>query len=269
MSLNPDKKPVLAVVGVGPGIGEAVARHFAAKGFAVALIARTEDKLRRIRDAITDAHGPGAARHYATDVRDEAQVTQAFASVRRELGPVNVLVYNAGSRRIRRQTILETSTDEFESFTRVNMFGAFFAARCVLPDMLAAGAGTVIFTGATGSVRGSTGLSSFSPGKFGLRALSQIIAREFQAKGIHAAHVIVDGPVDSDVIGGYVRKHWANEPDKLKEIDRYLMRPGDIAELYWFLHQQPRSTWTQELDKEEEEEEEEEKKKTKKKEKKP
>ncbi|KAH8665663.1 hypothetical protein BGZ61DRAFT_365951 [Ilyonectria robusta] len=250
MALNPDRKPVLAVVGVGPGIGDAVSCHFAAQGFAVALIARTEDKLRRIRDSIIETYGPGCARYYTTDVRSEENVIHTFTSIKHELGPVHVLVYNAGSRRIRPRTILETSTEEFESFTRINMFGAFFVAKCVLPDMLAAKAGTIIFTGATGSVRGSTGLSSFSPGKFGLRALSQIIAREFQNKGIHAAHVIVDGPVQSDVIGGYLRKRWEREgeSERLEEMDRYLMQPEDIAKLYWYLHTQPRSTWTQELD---------------------
>ncbi|KAH7175241.1 putative short-chain type dehydrogenase [Dactylonectria macrodidyma] len=250
MTFNPNRKPVLAVAGVGPGIGEAVSRHFAAQGFAVALIARTEDKLRRVRDSINETHGSDSAQYYITDLRDEQSVIKTFTSIKQELGPVAVLVYNAGSRRIRQRTILETSTEEFESFTRTNMFGAFFAAKCVLPDMLAAKSGTIIFTGATGSVRGSVGLSSFSPAKFGLRALSQIITREFQSKGIHAAHVIVDGPVQSDIIGNYVRNQWEKngETEKLQEVDRYLVQPAEIAQLYWYLHTQPRSTWTQELD---------------------
>lgn len=175
---------------------------------------------------------------------------KTFDSIKEDLGPVHVLIYNAGSRRIRPRTILETSSEEFENFTRINMFGAFFAAKCVLPDMLAAGTGTIIFTGATGSIRGSPGLSSFSPGKFGLRALSQIITREFQSKGVHAAHLIVDGPVQSDIIGGWLRKKWEREgeEEKLKEMHRYVMQPSDLAEIYWFLYTQPRSTWTQELD---------------------
>ncbi|KAK0384973.1 hypothetical protein NLU13_7451 [Sarocladium strictum] len=250
MALNPNHKPVLAVLGVGPGIGEAVSQHFAAQGFAVALMARTEEKLRHIRNAIRARHGPDSAQYYVADARLNESVVQAFSAVKRDLGPVNVLVYNAGSRRLGPRTILETSPEEFESFTRINMTGAFFAARCVLPDMLAAGAGTIIFTGATASVRGSPGLGAFSPAKFGLRALSQVLAREFQAKGVHTAHVIVDGPVESDIIGGYVRKQWEKngEMDKLKEVDRYLMQPADLAKLYWYLHTQPRSTWTQELD---------------------
>ncbi|KAI9373641.1 hypothetical protein BJX61DRAFT_374885 [Aspergillus egyptiacus] len=250
MSLNPSKKPVLAVIGVGPGIGEAVSAHFASKGFTVALIARTEDKLRKIQDSINAAHGASASKYYVSDARSESSLASTFSSIKSELGPVHVLIYNAGSRRFTPRTILETSSEEFENFTRINLFGAFFASKLVLPDMLARGSGTIIFTGATGSIRGSAGLSSFSPGKFGLRALSQIITREFQGQGIHAAHVIVDGPVESDLVGGFVRRRWEREgeEEKLKEKDLYLMQPGDLAGIYWWLYTQPRSTWTQELD---------------------
>ncbi|KAA8643946.1 hypothetical protein EYZ11_006373 [Aspergillus tanneri] len=250
MSLNPQKTPVLAVVGVGPGIGEAVSRHFAAQGFTVALIARTESKLRDIQDSINAQYGSNRAKYYVTDVRDEKTVICTFSDIRSDLGPVHVLIYNAGSRRLRQRNILETPSEEFDSFVRINLFGAFYASRCVLPDMLTAGAGTILFTGATASVRGSPGLGGFSPGKFGLRALSQMITREFQEKGIHAAHVIVDGPVESDIIGEYVRKRWEKEGagDKVNEKDRYLMQPKDLASVYWYLYTQPRSTWTQELD---------------------
>jgi NADP-dependent 3-hydroxy acid dehydrogenase YdfG len=242
--------PVIAVVGVGPGIGEAVSRHFAAEGFVVALLARTETKLKSIEDAINRDYGKGSAKYYVTDVRVEQEVVSTFTAIKSELGSVNVMVYNAASRRIHPRSILDTTTEEFESFTKINMFGAFWASKCVLPDMLAAGKGTIIFTGATGSLRGSGGLSSFSPGKFGLRALCQTITREFQAKGIHAAHVIIDGPVDTNIIGGVKRRQWTREGEttKLAELDAYLMQPVDLAKIYWYLHTQPRSTWTHELD---------------------
>lgn len=251
MSTNPTSKPVLAVIGAGPGNGHAVSHHFASKGFAVALIARTESKLAKIQNSINSSLGAGAAtaKYYVADARSEASLQSTFANIKSDLGPVDVLIYNAGSRRFRPRTILETSSQEFEDFTKINLFGAFYAAKCVLPDMLSKGSGTILFTGATGSVRGNAGVSSFSPGKFGLRSLSQIIAREFQGKGIHAAHVIVDGPVESDIVGEFVRKRWEKEGgEKLKEKDLYLMQPGDLAEIYWFLYSQPRSTWTQELD---------------------
>lgn len=258
MSLNPNNKPVLVVVGVGPGIGSAVSRHFASGGFTVALIARTASKLERIQSSINndfpqEKQSPGmTAKAYPTDITDESAVIQTFKAIKSDLGPVHVLIYNAGSRRLTPRTIPETSSSEFENFTRINLFGAFYAAKCVLPDMLPAGSGTIIFTGATGSLRGSPGLSSFSPGKFGLRALSQIIAREFQPSGIHAAHVVVDGPVESDIVGGFVRKRWEGEGEegkrKIEEKERYLMQPEDLARVFWYLHSQPRSTWTQELD---------------------
>jgi NADP-dependent 3-hydroxy acid dehydrogenase YdfG len=250
MSHNPQSKPVIAIVGAGPGIGEAVARRFISQGFIAALLARTEDKLRTMVDGISTDFGSGTARYYITDLRIESQVQSSFALIRSELGPVSVLVYNAGARRVNGRSILDTTSEEFESFTKINLFGAFWSAKCVLPDMLSARKGTIIFTGATGSLRGSAGLSSFSPGKFGLRSLAQVITREYQANGIHCAHLVVDGPVDGKLIGGVTRRKWEREgeKEKLGEVDRYIMQPGDLAGIYWFLYEQPRSTWTHELD---------------------
>jgi NADP-dependent 3-hydroxy acid dehydrogenase YdfG len=250
MSLNSAKKPVIALVGAGPGIGEAVARRFTAEGFVVALLARTEDKLQTMVQGIDADYGKGTAQYYITDLRIEDSVNSSFQKIRSDLGPVQVLVYNAGARRVNGRSILDTTTEEFENFTKINLFGAFWSTKCVLPDMLAAGKGTILFTGATGALRGMPGLSSFSPGKFGLRSLCQIITREYQAKGIHAAHIIVDGPVDGKLIGGVRRRQWEREgaKDKLEDLDSYLVQPADLAQTYWFLHVQPRSAWTQELD---------------------
>jgi NADP-dependent 3-hydroxy acid dehydrogenase YdfG len=250
MSLNSSKKPVIAVVGAGPGIGEAVARRFTAEGFIVALLARTEDKLQQMVREIDADYGKGTAQYYLTDLRVEDSVNLSFKKIRSDLGPVQVLIYNAGARRVNGRSILDTTTEEFENFTKINLFGAFWSTKCVLPDMLAAGKGTVLFTGATGALRGMPGLASFSPGKFGLRSLCQIITREYQNKGIHAAHIIVDGPVDGKLIGGVRRRQWEREgaKDKLEDIDSYLVQPSDLAQTYWFLHIQPRSAWTQELD---------------------
>jgi NADP-dependent 3-hydroxy acid dehydrogenase YdfG len=252
MSHNPHSKPTIAIVGAGPGIGEAVARHFITRGFTAALLARTEDKLRAMKDGIAKDLGPNTSRYYLTDLRIEEQVISSFKKIREELGPISVIVYNAGARRVNGRSILDTTSEEFESFTKINLFGAFWAAKCVLPDMLAAGKGTIIFTGATGSLRGSAGLSSFSPGKFGLRSLAQVITREYQAQGIHCAHLVVDGPVDGKLIGGVTRRKWeregGKEKEKLGESESWLMQPADLAGIYWFLYGQPRSTWTHELD---------------------
>lgn len=250
MAKNTSKKPVIAVVGAGPGIGEAVARRFTAEGFVVALLARTEDKLQRMVEGIDADYGKSTAHYYVTDLREEKSVLSSFRRIRSDLGPVDVLVYNAGARRVNGRSVLDTTTEEFEGFTKINLFGAFWATKCVLPDMLAAGKGTILYTGATGSLRGNPGLSSFSPGKFGLRSLSQVVTREYQEKGIHAAHIIVDTPVDGKLIGGFSRRQWQRQgqSEKLEDVDAHLARPADLAQIYWFLHTQPRSAWTQELD---------------------
>lgn len=194
--------------------------------------------------------GAGTAKYYITDLRVEQDVITSFQRIKFELGPVNVLVYNAGARRVNGRSILDTTSEEFENFTKINLFGAFWSAKAVLPDMLAAEKGTIIFTGATGSLRGMPGLSSFSPGKFGLRSLCQVITREYQSRGIHAAHLIIDGPVDGKLIGGVTRRKWEREGDteKIKQVDAFIMQPADLAGIYWYLHTQPRSAWTQELD---------------------
>ena len=250
MSFNSKSKPVIAVVGAGPGIGEAVARRFVSEGFVVALLARTEDKLQTMVRDIESDHGKETAKYYITDLRIEDSVISAFSHIKTELGAVQVLVYNAGARRVNGRTILNTTSEEFENFTKINLFGAFWSTKCVLPDMLAAGKGTILFTGATGALRGPPGLSSFSPGKFGLRALCQIITREYQPQGIHACFIVVDAPVDGKLIGGVRRRQWEREgaKEKLEDLDSYLLQPADLAHTYWFLHTQPRSSWTQELD---------------------
>jgi len=250
MSHNPQKKPVIAVTGAGPGIGEAVARRFVAEGYVVALLARTEDKLQTMATGIDADYGSGAARYYITDLRVEQDVISSFEKIVAELGEVDVLVYNAGARRVNGRSVLDTTTEEFEGFTKINLFGAFWATKCVLPAMLAKQKGTIIYTGATGSLRGISGLSSFSPGKFGLRSLAQVVTREYQPKGIHTAHLIIDGPVDGKLIGGVRRRQWQREgeKEKLADIEAFIMQPTDLAKIYWYLHTQPRSTWTQELD---------------------
>jgi NAD(P)-dependent dehydrogenase (short-subunit alcohol dehydrogenase family) len=250
MSKNTSKTPVVAVVGAGPGIGEAVAHRFAAGGFVVALLARTEEKLQTIAQTINDDVGKSTAHYYITDLRIEDSVISAFERIKSELGPVNVLVYNAGARRVNGRSLIDTTSEEFENFTKITLFGAFWSSKLVLPDMLAAGKGTILFTSATGALRGMPGLASFSPGKFGLRSLCQIITREYQAKGIHAVHVVIDGPVDGKLIGGVYKRRWERDGEKNKaaDVESYLVQPRDLAETYWFLHMQPRSTWTQELD---------------------
>ena len=228
------ERKVAVIVGVGPGIGGAVARRFAGEGHAVALAARSPEKLAPVAEAIENAGG--VALPVPMDATDAGQVEEAFARIRSELGDPSVLVYNAGAFHI--AGLLEIDTATFERSWRINCLGAFHCAQQVLPAMVDAGRGTLLFTGATGSLRGGARFSCLAVGKFGLRALAQSMAREFGPQGVHVAHVIIDGMVDLPRT-----RSWM--PDKP---DEAFLAPDAVAEAYWALHSQHPSTWTHEID---------------------
>lgn len=184
---------VVAVIGVGPGLGRALAVRFARGGFAVALIARRDPSLQPVQAEI-ESFG-GVVRSYVADAADEASIRATFARVREEMGAPEVLLYNAGA--FQAGGVLELSATAFEQAWRVNCLGGLLAAQAVLPAMLERGRGTIIFSGATASVRGSARFAGLAVGKFGLRALAQSMARELGPKGIHVAHVVIDGGIDS------------------------------------------------------------------------
>jgi NAD(P)-dependent dehydrogenase (short-subunit alcohol dehydrogenase family) len=226
--------PVAAVVGVGPGLGSAVARRFAREGFAVALMARTEESLEGAQRGIES--GGGRALPVPVDATDPGSVAQAFGQVRSELGDPEVLVYNAGA--FQPGGILEVDPERFDFCFKANCAGAFYAAREVLPAMVEAGRGTIILTGATASLRGSARFAALAVGKFGLRALAQSMAREFGPQGVHVAHAVIDGQIDTP----RVREM---QPDREAHT---MLSPGAIAETYWQLHCQDPTAWTLELD---------------------
>lgn len=234
-------KRVCAVLGVGPGIGRAVALRFAREGYSVALLARRLERLQPIAEEIKQLQSsltpsPAQPISISTDATDADSVTAAFKQIEATLGSPDVLVYNAGS--FKRASAIQITPQEFETHWKANCFGGFVAAQQVLPKMVERKEGTVIFTGATASLRGSSLFSAFAVGKFGLRALAQSLAREFGPQGIHVAHVIIDGQVDNE----YQVK---SQPDL--KIDAFLKSEA-IAEEYWRLHTQHKTTWTQELD---------------------
>lgn len=225
---------VAAVFGVGPGLGAAVARRFAREGYAVALLARGEGGLREVEASITQVGGRAAV--FPADAGDAGSVSAAFSRVRAELGSPEVLVYNAGA--FQMGGILELDPAAFESAWRVNCLGGLLCSREVLPAMLERGRGTLLFSGATASLRGGARFSGLAVGKFGLRALAQSVAREFSPRGIHAAHVIIDGQIDTARVRAMMPGREASS----------MLAPDAIAESYWQLHQQHPSAWTQELD---------------------
>jgi NAD(P)-dependent dehydrogenase (short-subunit alcohol dehydrogenase family) len=225
---------VAAVLGVGPGLGAAVARRFAREGFAVALIARSEESLAGVQEEI-EGNG-GTALSVAADATDPASVEEAFRRVRRELGRPEVFVYNAGA--FQMGGILEILPERFDECFRANCAGAFYAAQQVLPAMLEAGRGTILLTGATASLRGSARFSALAVGKFGLRALAQSLAREFGPQGIHVAHVVIDGQINTPRVS-------ETSPDREEHT---MLSPEAIADTYWRLHSQDPTAWTLELD---------------------
>ena len=225
---------VAAVLGVGPGLGAAVARRFASEGFAVALMARTEESVTAVREEIEN--GGGTALPVSTDATNPDSVAAAFERVRAELGDPEVFVYNAGA--FQMGGVLEVSPAQFDECFRANCAGAFYAAREVLPAMVEAGHGTVLLTGASAALRGKARFSALAVGKFGLRALAQSMAREFGPQGIHVLHVIIDGQINTP-------RMREMSPDREEHT---LLSPDAIAETYWRLHSQDHTAWTLELD---------------------
>ncbi len=224
---------VAVVVGVGPGLGAALARRFAAE-YAVALLARTPELLASVAAEI-EAHG-GRALQVPTNVAAGAEIEAAFATIRRELGEPEVLLYNAAMRPFGR--LLETKPSTFENTWRVTTFGAFLCSQQVVPAMLAARKGTIVFTGATAGIRPFATSAAFGPAKFAMRGLAQVMARDLGPQGIHVAYVNVDGAIDTP----FIRQRFAD----IKDED--MLKPDAIAETYWHLAHQDPSSWTQELD---------------------
>lgn len=214
---------IAVVVGAGPGLGNALVRRFAEAGMTVAAVSR------RGRPPEMTEHR-GLVRGYACDATMGAQVTAVFARVTAELGIPDLVVYNVGT--WDRAGILDISDELFEQAWRTGCFGGFLVGREAVRTMLPRERGTIIFSGATGSIRGGAGFAAFAVPKFGLRALAQSMAREFGPRGLHVAHVIIDGMIGQE---------GDAESDSV-------LAPAAIAEAYFQLYRQRRSAWTHEID---------------------
>lgn len=227
------RSSVAVVVGVGPGLGAALARRFAT-GYTVAVLARKEDYLATLVKDIEQVGGRALA--VPTDVSQEGHITAAFATIREKLGEPEVLLYNAAMRPVGR--LMETKPSTFENTWRVSVLGAFLCAQQVVPAMQKRGSGVILFTGATAGVKPFPTSAAFGPAKFALRGLAQVLARDLGPQGIHVGYINIDGPIDMPTI----RQRFPN----LDEED--LLKPSAIADTYWHLAHQDRSSWTQELD---------------------
>jgi NAD(P)-dependent dehydrogenase (short-subunit alcohol dehydrogenase family) len=224
---------VALITGVGPGLGAALALRFAREGFAVGLIARKPDFIERLGHQISGAGS--AALSLVADVSRPAEAAVAVKALRGKFGPIGVLIHNASS--LAGGGLLATTPEEFERSWRVTALGAFVYARETLPDMLGSDGGVMLFTGATSSVRGG-GWLAFSSAKFALRGLVQSLARELWPRGVHVAHVIIDGLIAAPESG---RSPSDGEGEAVLD-------PARIADAYWHLATQHRSAWTLELD---------------------
>ena len=219
------------VVGVGPGLGAALVRAFAKDGYTVVAAARSATDLPDLKERNT------AARVVAIDcdATEHSDVERVFEEAA-AIGPTEVAIFNAGA--FVRGSILETDPAEFERCWRVGCFAGLLIGQAAARRMVARGAGTILFTGATASLRGGSGFVNLASPKFGLRAVAQSMARELGPKNIHVAHVIIDGQIRSQ---RYAHLESERGPDALLD-------PDAIAAQYVALHRQHRSAWTQELD---------------------
>jgi NAD(P)-dependent dehydrogenase (short-subunit alcohol dehydrogenase family) len=223
-------KPVCVVVGVGPGNGAALARRFHAEGYAVALLARSTELSSALEKELA------GARAFVCDVADAASVDRTFAAIAAEMGPVEVLVYNAGSGVW--GTIEDVSAQDFEQSWRVNTLGAFLASKWVAGPMKKAGHGSIVFIGATASRRGNVKTAAFAPAKAAQRSLAESMARYLWPAGVHVAIVILDGVVDL----ARTRKMMPDKPDS------FFVKPDEVAETVFQVTQQKRSVWSFEVE---------------------
>jgi NAD(P)-dependent dehydrogenase (short-subunit alcohol dehydrogenase family) len=228
------KKKTAVIAGVGPGLGAALARKFAAEGCQLALLARSPEFINRLSSDLK--RRKTAALAIPTDISDPLAVIEAFRRIRKEFKTVDILVNHASASNWK--SILKITPQEFERAWRVTVFGALLCAQQAVCDMISAGQGVILFTGATSAIRGRKGAPEFSSAKFALRGLAWSLASELWPKGIHVAHVIIDGMIDTPKVRAQFKPKPA-EP---------LLKPDAIAESYWHLIQQDRSAWSFELD---------------------
>lgn len=232
------KLPVAVIAGVGEGLGYALGRRFARAGYNVALVARNAERLARLAKEIESSGGQAFAA--PTDVRAEEEVIALFDEVEAEHGPVEVAVYNAGANF--RAPILETPADMFQKVWKLGCYAGFLFGREAARRMLPRSKGSILFTGATASVRGASQFAAFAAAKGGLRQVAQSMARELGPKHIHVAHVVIDGMIDTAAVR-------ARFPERMKEMPAGSMLDTDaIAEAFYAIHVQAPSAWTFETD---------------------
>ena len=232
-------KGVCLVIGAGDGLGGAIARAFAAEGHPVVVTRRARhlDQLEAlVREIGTNAHA------FGVDARSEEETVALFERIEREIGPLEVVVFNIGANV--RFGIRETTARVFTKVWEMACFAGFLAGREAARVMAPRGRGSILFTGATASTRGREGYAAFAAAKAGLRLLAQSLARELGPEGIHVAHVVCDGAID----GVFTRERHSQAEVEALIADDLILKPEDIAQSFVWLHRQPRSAWSHEID---------------------
>ena len=222
------------IAGVGPGLGAAIARKFANEGCNLALLSRSSPYIINLSNRLEETGK--SVLPIPTDITDSAMVEASFDQIREELGAPDILVNHAGNAAW--GNLSELTPEAFESAWRVCTLGAFHCVKQVVPDMIAKGSGTILFSGATSAVRGRAGAIAFSSAKYAMRGFASSLAREVGPQGIHVAHIIIDGVINTPSL----RERYQFEEGEP------LLEPDAIANTYWALVQQERSAWSFEVD---------------------
>ena len=228
------------IIGAGDATGSALTKKFASKGYKVCP-ARRPRNIEKVNVLAEDINNSGGwAKGFGVDARDESAIKDFFKEVDKEVAPIDVVIFNPGANVF--YPITETSSKVYKKVWEMAAFAGFLSGKEAAKYMKERNEGSIFFTGATASIRGSSGFSAFASAKFALRALSQSMARELGPQGIHVAHFIIDGAIDT----AFIKENF---PDRyaLKEKDG-ILQPDAIADAYWFVHTQHRSAWTHELD---------------------
>jgi NAD(P)-dependent dehydrogenase (short-subunit alcohol dehydrogenase family) len=236
-STDPRGRAIL-VVGAGDATGGAIAQRFAREGYIACVTRRSADRLEGLAQRIREAGGQCHA--FGCDARDEDQTVALIDRIEREIAPIEVAVFNVGGNV--RFPILETTSRVYRKVWEMACFAGFLMGREAARVMHPRGRGSIFFTGATASLRGRDGFAAFAGAKHGLRALAQSMARELGPQGIHVAHLVIDGAIDTEWIRTQFPQRWAS-----KATDG-ILDPAHIADAYWMLHNQPRDAWTHEMD---------------------
>jgi hypothetical protein len=236
-----DRAKVAVLVGAGDAIGAAVARRFALGGYHVCIGRRDAAKSQALIAELAAKSATASA--FGVDARSEAEVQALFKRIEDELGDIEVCLFNAGSNV--NKPLVDTGSELFLKAWQLACYGGFLVGREAAKYMTGHGRGTILFTGATASLRGGKGFAAFSSAKFGLRALAQSMARELGPKNVHVAHLIIDAAIDSEAIYQRMKARGVDAAAIPKDS---LTKTSSIADAYWFLHQQNRDAWTHELD---------------------